>query len=109
MPQITAPAWRAWATTIASGRLPRRNVSRPDEAGMPSTSKVSLMVIGRPASGPSASPRERRSSIARARSLARSRSIATTALIAGLTAWQRERLASSSSSAPMRPASSAAS
>ena len=58
LPQITAPAARSRATAAASGvRAGRFAYSgAPEVAGMPSTSNVSLMVIGRPCSGPARSP-----------------------------------------------------
>src|SRR5579872_5851072 len=106
---MTAPACLARATAPASGARRPSSAFSPDEAGSPSTSKVSLIVIGRPASAPGGSPLARCSSMAPALSRARSRSVATTALISLLQAAWRRSVSSSSSTALIRRVSSACS
>ena len=89
-PMMTAPALRRLATTGLSTSASRsRWVLRPLLVTCPDWSTFTLMVIGTPASGPTSSPRARRSSICRAAASASSGISMTTALMAGLTLARR--------------------
>ena len=92
LPKITAPASRRRFTASASvaGTCPARS-GEPEVVRSPAVSKLSLIVIGTPCSGPHDSPRASAASASAARVRARSRSSVTTAFRAGLCFSMRAR------------------
>src|ERR687898_480755 len=98
LPTTTAPARRSRRTTVASALATwSRKAGLPQVVWSPATSKLSLMVMGRPCSGPSWPPRVVASSAAAASARACSPRSSTTALSPGLTASIRASWASVSS------------
>src|ERR687898_3107997 len=98
LPTTTAPARRSRRTTVASALATwSRKAGLPQVVWSPATSKLSLMVMGRPCSGPSWPPRSVASSAAAASARACSLRSSTTALSPGLTASIRASWASVSS------------
>src|SRR5215207_466958 len=98
LPTTTAPARRSRRTTVASALATwSRKAGLPQVVLSPATSKLSLMVMGRPCSGPSWPPRAVASSAAAASARACSPRSSTTALSPGLTASIRASWASVSS------------
>ncbi len=104
LPMMTAPARRRRSARMpsASGTWSAKIVD-PYVVRIPAVSSMSLTAIGRPWSGPSASPRATASSAARAWARAPSSSSVTIAFRRGLTSAIRARCVSSTSVADSEP------
>jgi hypothetical protein len=96
-PSTTAPAARSRATAVASrcGTWPASS-GAPQVVRSDAVSMLSLMVTGRPCSGPRSSPRAAASSAAAASARARSASSVTTAFTTGFSRSIRSRYTSTS-------------
>src|SRR5664280_1121576 len=109
LPRMTTPPARSRATTVASygGCQPSR-ILDPAVVGTPRWVSTSLQASGTPASGPSASPRARRSSTSRAPASAPSASTCRKAPTRSSIVAIRSRWAVVASVAETSPAASAA-
>jgi hypothetical protein len=92
LPKMMAPASiRRWVATALPRDMFWRMAGMPQVVGDPVSSKDSLMVMGRPCSGPHISPRASAASALRAWARAPSTSIQMMALSAGLKRSTRRR------------------
>src|SRR6266446_4918038 len=104
-PMITAPARLRLATTgLSAAAILSRKATTPLSVGQPAWSVLTFIVTGTPCSAPRISPRACASSaVSAVASASSSSSTRTTALIAGLTAWRRERQDCAASRLEPRP------